>query len=188
MSKAVVVLAEGFEEIEAVTPVDVLRRAGVDVVVAGLGRKKVTGSHGITLTADIRVKEIPDDIDALILPGGLPGAENLAACDALTTLIQTMNANGKIVAAICASPAYVLAPAGVLDGRKATCYPGCEDRFPETTSHFEDNVVRDGNIITSRGPGTALEFSLKLVQALTDTTKSLELQDNMIAAVAGVRS
>jgi 4-methyl-5(b-hydroxyethyl)-thiazole monophosphate biosynthesis len=181
MSKAAVVLAEGFEEIEAITPIDVLRRAGVEVIVAGLKGKKVKGSHGITVPADIKLSELKEEVDALVLPGGLPGAENLAASKALTRMIRQMNEAGRIVAAICASPAYVLAPTGVLDGKRATGYPGTQDRFPESASYFEDAVVRDGNVITSRGPATALEFSLKLVQALVDTEKAVELRSRMLA-------
>jgi len=181
MSTAVVVLADGFEEIEATTPIDVLRRADVEVIVAGLKTKKVTGSHGIVLTADRKLSEVKGEIDGLVLPGGLPGAENLAASKPLTKLIKNMHEAGKIVAAICASPAYVLAPAGVLDGKHATGYPGTQDRFPESTTYFEDPVVRDANVITSRGPGTAIEFSLKIVQALAGTEKSLDLRSKMLA-------
>ncbi len=185
MSKAVIVLAEGFEEIEAVTPIDVLRRAEVEAVVVGLKAKKVKGSHGITLTADKKLSEVKGEIDGLVLPGGLPGAENLAASKPLTEMIREMNEAGKIVAAICASPAYVLAPAGVLDGKHATGYPGTQDRFPESATYFEDPVVRDANVITSRGPGTALEFSLKIAQALAGTEKALELGGKMLSLFQG---
>ena len=179
MKKAVVVLAEGFEEIEAVTPVDVLRRAGVDVVIAGLDGKIIRGSHGISIAADIKFTDA-EGADALILPGGLPGAENLAASDAVRNAICAVSKREGIVAAICASPAYVLAPTGILDGKKATCYPGCGKRFGSEVTFVDERVVQDGSVITSGGPGTALEFSLKIVEALAGKEKAHELRSAML--------
>lgn len=179
--KAIVVLAEGFEEIEAVAPIDVLRRAGVDVVIAGLDGKIIKGAHGISIAADIEFSDARD-ADALILPGGLPGAENLAASEAVRNAICAMSKGGGVVAAICASPAYVLAPTGILNGKRAACYPGCEERFDADVTFVDDRVVRDGNVITSRGPGTAIEFSLKIVEALTGKEKADELRAKMLSA------
>jgi len=162
--KAVIVLAQGFEEIEAVTPIDILRRAGVNVVVAGLRSKSVKGAHDITINTDVVFGEIDYIPDVLVLPGGTPGAERLAASIELRNLINNMFEDGKLVAAICASPALVLAPSGILEGKKATCYPGMEENFSSSVRVSGDKVVQDGNVITSRGPATALEFSLKIVE------------------------
>ena len=114
------------------------------------------------------LKDIPSHADAIVLPGGLPGAKNLAASEAVAQLLVAMNETGKIIAAICASPAIVLAPLGILNGKKATCYPGMQEQFPADTKYVEESVVRDGNVITSRGPGTALDFALAIVAVLTD--------------------
>ena len=136
---AIIVLAEGFEEIEAVTPADVLRRAGVEVELVGLDAETVTGAHGITFEADRVLGEF-EEVDAIILPGGLPGAENLAASVKLASVLHAQADSGKLVAAICASPACVLAAHGLLDDRHATCYPGFEDRFDEFAFFWEGDV------------------------------------------------
>ncbi len=177
--KAIVVLAEGFEEIEAVTPVDILRRAGVEVELVGLDALEVTGAHGVTLRAD-RLLGDTEDADAIILPGGLPGAENLAASEKLGNLLKAQAQARKLVAAICAAPAYVLAPLGILDGKRATCYPGCEERFGPRTTYVEKSVVKDDHLITSRGPGTAFAFGLALCQELADYEKADELTEAML--------
>jgi protein deglycase len=169
MSKrALIILADGFEEIEAVTPIDILRRAQIDVIVAGLGNKTVTGSRGVKITADILLDELHQEIDVLVLPGGSPGAEHLAKSKKVAGLINKMFKAGKIIAAICASPALVLEPTGILKNKKATCYPGMEKLFSQDVKFSKDALVRDGNIITGRGPGTALSFALSVVEALTD--------------------
>lgn len=179
--KAIVVLAEGFEEIEAVTPVDILRRAGVDVALVGLDSLDVTGAHGIVVRADRLLGDTEDDEEkAIILPGGLPGAVNLAASEKLGRILQAQAHAGRIVAAICASPAYVLAPLGILDGRRATCYPGCEERFGPTTTLVEKSVVVDGNILTSRGPGTAFAFGIALARVLADYETADEVEQAML--------
>lgn len=164
--KAIVILAEGFEEIEAVTPIDILRRAGVDVTVAGLGGVKIKGSRGLVVAADKTLDEAGMDFDACVLPGGSLGAKNLAASDKVKQLISKMHTEGKIVAAICAAPALVLAPLGILKGKAATCHPGMQTNFAKDTSYREDAVVVDGNIITSRGPATALPFALAIAEKL----------------------
>lgn len=164
--KALIILASGFEEIEAVTPIDVLRRAGIDITVAGIGGTAIRGSRGMVVNADIELDKFSGKPDAVIFPGGMPGAENLARSAKVKELIKSMNSAGKIIAAICASPALVLAPTGVLDGKKATCYPGMNENFSSKIKHVKDKVVQDGNIITSKGPATALPFALKIVEAL----------------------
>lgn len=164
--KAIIVLAEGFEEIEAVTCIDILRRAGIDLTVAGLKQAEVKGAHGLLIKADKKLAEAKDGFDACILPGGMPGAANLASSKNLNSLIKAMHQKSKIIAAICASPAVVLAPAGILNNKSATCYPGMQDNFGPQTDYKEESVVIDGNIITSRGPATALLFSLAIVDKL----------------------
>ncbi|MBU3911610.1 MAG: DJ-1/PfpI family protein [Candidatus Omnitrophica bacterium] len=166
VKKAIVVLAEGFEEIEAVTIIDILRRAGIGVTVASLDDLKVQGSHGVTVLADIELEKAGSDFDACVLPGGMPGSTHLATSKTVQDLIEKMNREKKIVAAICASPSLALAPLGVLNNKKATCYPGMQTHFRQDTAYKTDDVVIDGNIITSRGPATAILFSLAIVEKL----------------------
>ena len=177
--KVIVILAEGFEEIEAVTIIDILKRAEIDIIVAGLNSTKITGSHGITIEADKKLSEIETDLDACILPGGMPGASNLAASDNVSSLIQVMNQNNKIIAAICASPAVVLSPLGILDQKQATCYPAYKDKFSSNVTFSENNVVVDNNIITGKSAGAALEFSLKIIEVL----EGKELRDKIATSV-----
>ena len=165
--KAVVVLAEGFEEVEAITPIDVLRRAGVEVTVAGLESLEIKSSRGLIVKADVLLENYNEVPDAVILPGG-PGAEVLGRSGKLKRFLEKIQNAGKITAAICAAPALVLGKHGMLKGKKATCYPGYENQLGEGAKFMTQRVVRDGNFITSRGPGTAMEFSLMLVQALMD--------------------
>ena len=163
---AIVILAEGFEEVEAIAPIDVLRRAGVRVTLVGVNSLLVKSSRAIEVQAEALLTNIQDLFDVVILPGGLSGATNLAKSEEVSKFVRKMNAAGKLVAAICAAPALVLAPLGILDGKKATCYPGCESDFSNKTVHSKERVVVDGNIITSQGPGTALEFALEIAARL----------------------
>jgi 4-methyl-5(b-hydroxyethyl)-thiazole monophosphate biosynthesis len=179
MPRVVVVLAEGFEEIEAVTPIDVLRRAGVEVVTAGVSGKRVLGSHGIVVEADTTLDALPP-CDAVILPGGMPGSDNLGKSEAVQALVRKTHAAGKHVAAICAAPALALARSGVLEGKRATCYPGLEKHFGAGVTRADERVVVDGKVVTSRGPGTALEFSLTLVEQLVSKQKADELRKGML--------
>ena len=177
LKTALVILAEGFEEMEAIAPVDVLRRAGVRVTIAGVADLQVKSSRQIRVGADILLRDLVEIPDAVILPGGIPGATNLAKSKEVAELVKKMHGAGKIVAAICAAPAVVLAPLGILDGKKATCYPGCESDFSKKTTHSKERVVVDGNLITSQGPGTALAFALAIAARLTgkemaDTVRS----------------
>lgn len=165
MHKSFIFLADGFEEIEAIAPTDVLRRAGMDVKTVSISDShKVTGAHGITVVADLTFKEADfEDTEWLIIPGGLPGAENLHAFEALNDLLKVHSTKGKI-AAICASPAMVLAPTGILKGKEATGYPGTEGGLRDGGAIVRDErVVALDNIITANGPASALRFALAIV-------------------------
>jgi 4-methyl-5(b-hydroxyethyl)-thiazole monophosphate biosynthesis len=158
-------LAEGFEELEAVTIIDILRRAGIEVVVASLAGSTVTGSHGIRIATDTPLAALVEqDFDMIALPGGMPGAEHLKNDPRIAEFVRRLHARGHPVAAICAAP-MVLAAAGVLDGRRATSYPGFLAGAADTAV-VGDAAVVDRNVITSRGPGTALDFALALVEEL----------------------
>jgi len=175
--KALVLLAEGFEEIEATAIVDVLRRAGVTVTTAALGASPVRGSHGIALVADRALDGLEADaFDAVVLPGGMPGAKNLKEDPRVLRLVAKAAHDGKVVAAVCAGP-IALAAAGVLAGRRATAYPGYE---LEGARFSEERVVVDDNVITSRGPGTAIEFSLALVDKLVGAARAEQLRRDML--------
>lgn len=176
-----IVLAEGFEEIEAVTPIDVFRRAGLDVIVAGVGQREVTGAHGITVETDLMLEQYQGHPDAVVLPGGMPGAANLRQSQSLQVLLDKMQKEKKIIGAICASPAVVLSPAGILDGKKATCYPGFENQLGPKVKFTPERVVSDGTVVTSRGPGSALEFSLELVSQLVSPEAAEKISQAMVA-------
>ncbi len=184
--EALIILAEGFEEVEAVTPVDVLRRAGVNTVMAGLRSKNVRGSRRVVYTADVLLSEYQGSPDVLILPGGVEGADNLHKSPLVTEWITKMNQAGKWIAAICAAPAVVLAPTGVLDGRKATCYPGYEKGWGALIQHQNGTVVVDQNTITSQGPGTALDFSFAIIEKLFDRAAAVDLAQKMVYSYTGV--
>ena len=181
MKTAVVVLAEGFEEIEAVTPIDMLRRADVKVTVAGVGGTTITGSHGVAFQCDARLETIDEVPDLIVLPGGLPGSENLGNSHEVRALTQKVHDNGGICAAICAAPALTLAPFGILDDRTATCYPSFEKHFNASTKHSEERVVVDGHVVTSRGAGTSMEFALRLVALLAGDSRAEELRKGVLA-------
>lgn len=164
--KAVVLLAEGFEELEALSPVDVLRRAGVEVTVAGVGGLNIKSAHDVTVAADVLLDKLSGDFDMVILPGGMPGSKNLGDSPAARALTEKMLAGGKLVASICAAPVFTLAAWGMLDNKKATCYAGMEKMFPPSVKFSSERVVVDGAITTSRGPGTALDFAFALAAQL----------------------
>jgi 4-methyl-5(b-hydroxyethyl)-thiazole monophosphate biosynthesis len=188
--KVILLLAPGFEEIEALTPADYLRRAGIEVCTAAVGAGSlVTGSHGIPVTADgeladlaARGRAVPEAWDAALLPGGMPGASNLAASAETGAFLKAMAAGGKIVSAICASPALVLAPLGLLAGRRYTCYPGMEERVPASAGArwCEEPVVVDGNIITSRAAGTAALWALALIGRLAGEDAARKLAASVL--------
>lgn len=177
MKKVMVPLANGFEEIEALTIVDVLRRIGIEVDTVGVVSSMITGSHGIRVMTDRKLAEVKEeDYDAIVLPGGDPGYKNLARTSKLIEILKKMNSQGKLVAAICASPS-ILAKAGILEGKRATIYPGMEKELPYPR---DDRVVIDGNVITSQGPGTAIEFALAIVEALVGKNKALMLKRQLV--------
>lgn len=169
-----VFLAEGFEEIEALTPVDVLRRAGCAVQTVGIGGRVVHGAHGIAVQADITDHEVQfDDIEMVILPGGMPGALNLERSPVVQRALELCLARGKYLAAICAAP-FILGHKGILSGKKATCYPGFEKELEGAQVTGAQTEV-DGCIITGRGPGAAMAFALTLVKILLNQEKADEL-------------
>ena len=180
MSNVYVFLATGFEEVEALTPVDLLRRGGMDVkLVSVTGEKIVKGARNINVQADLLFDEIDKEwADLLVLPGGMPGTTNLKNFEPLTELIIEFNEKEKRIAAICAAPT-IFGGLGILEGKKATCYPGMEDMLIGANVSF-DSVVTDGNITTSRGVGTAIDFALELLKLLSG---SKEVSDKMAASV-----
>lgn len=180
---AVVLLAEGFEEIEALAPVDVLRRAGIRVTVAGVNDPVVKSSRGISVKTDMLLDQVAELSDVVIVPGGMPGSTNLARSERVSAFLKKMNESGKLIAAICAAPAAVLVPLGILEGKKATCYPGCEADFTPGVCYSAESVVMDGNVITSQGPGTALAFSLAIVEALAGIAMVKTLREKMLIGV-----
>ncbi len=177
-------LAEGFEEIEALTPCDLLRRVGVETVTVGVTEKTVTGAHGIPVTADITAEEALEKLavskpDMIILPGGMPGASNLDASPAVDTFIEEAVKSDAYIAAICAAP-MILGKRGLLNGHDATCYPGFE-KYLEGAKCYDAAVVVDGNFITSNGMGGALDFALQIVALLKGDAESEKLADSIMA-------
>ena len=167
MAEALVILAPGFEEIETVAVIDVLRRSGIKVTVAGLLPDSVEGAHSLKIVPDKTIDTVQmKDFDAIVLPGGNPGYKNLRRDERVLDMIKEAYNSGKLVAAICAAPA-VLSDAGVLKNQKCTIYPGMENEVKNGGGKFlENSVVVDGNLITSRGPATALHFALKIAEKL----------------------
>lgn len=188
MSKtAVVLIADGTEEIEAITPGDVLNRCGVDVTYAGVSspcesnRIDFVGGHHVPLRADCPIEELGEILfDALIIPGGGKGAENLHKSELVSQLIMRHHEQGRIIAAICAAPAIVLAPLGILANKHATCFPGLERRFDHNVKHCTTRVCHDGKLITSQGPGTAVEFSIKIAELLMGAQAAIKCGHAML--------
>lgn len=177
MSKVAVMLAEGFEEGEALTIVDILRRANIECHTISIAGEKVCGCHDIVVKADSIISDDVKEYDMVVLPGGLPGATNLRDDDRVIKLLKEMNQEGKFICAMCAAP-IVLGKAGVLEGKNFTAYVGYDEKI-ETTGNFkEDTVVVDGNLVTSRGPATAYAFAYKLVDVLGGD--SLAVKNRMV--------
>lgn len=177
-----VFLAEGFEEVEALTPVDFMRRAGIEVTTVGVGGKNVTGAHGITVVADLCECEVSPEaceIEMVVLPGGMPGTLNLKASEKVNAFIDAAMEKGAFVAAICAAPS-ILGEKGILKGKMATCYPGFEDKLLGATK-FDVGVISDGTIITARAAGSAVDFAAQLITALKGEDKAEEILDAVIA-------
>ncbi|HXW60429.1 MAG TPA: DJ-1 family glyoxalase III [Myxococcota bacterium] len=171
-------LAPGFEELEAVSIIDILRRAKIGVRISSIEERDVAGAHGIKIIADSDfADEVVEDYDAIVLPGGTEGAKRLYSYTPLKTALMSFASEGRVIAAICASPALVFAELGLLDKRRATCYPCFKSHLKD---YVDEAVVVDQNIITSQGPGTAIAFSLKLVEILADLKIAQEIKEGML--------
>jgi 4-methyl-5(b-hydroxyethyl)-thiazole monophosphate biosynthesis len=184
MKKVILFLAEGFEEVEALTVVDYLRRKNINVDTVSITEdNKVKGAHEIVVLADKIINDIKDidDYDAVIIPGGLPGATNLRDNDKVIDVVKKVNENGKLISAICAGP-IVLERAGVINGKNVTSYPGFEDDL-KNGIYIEKNVVRDGNIITARGPALAVDFAIEIIRYLLGEEKAEELKKDILYKV-----
>ena len=180
-----VLLAEGFEEVEALTPVDLLRRAGVETKLVGVTGETVCGARGIRVVTDLSMDEIDlAKADMLVLPGGMPGTSNLYADHRVTDAVRAMVQADKYVAAICAAPSIILGGMGLLEGKKATCYPGMEDGMKGAVP-VKANCVTDGRIITSCGVGGALDFACALITALCGREKADEIAESVVHHVYG---
>ena len=179
MKTALILFSDGSEELEAVTVVNILRRAGIVVTLAGLSVGALRGSRGVLLMPDTTLDEaLAHSYDMLVLPGGQPGTNRMKADARVLQLAQHMSAQGKYVTAICAAPS-VLAAAGLLDGKHATSYPGTLDAFPQVRQQHAA-VIEDGKLITSRGPGTAIDFALLLVERLVGKAKRDEVETGLV--------
>ena len=180
MSKVLIFMAEGHEEIEALTVVDLLRRAGIDIYTVSItGEKKVTGSHGITTVCDKLIETVNfDDADMLVLPGGMPGTIHLGECELLMDQVHGFNTSKKGLAAICAAPT-VFGKAGLLEGKTATCYPGMEGDLKGANTST-DAVCHDGHIITSRGMGTAIPFALEIIRTFQGDEAAEKLAKSIV--------
>jgi 4-methyl-5(b-hydroxyethyl)-thiazole monophosphate biosynthesis len=179
MSKVILFLADGFEEIEAITVVDVLRRADIKCDICGLNSINIKGAHGIEVKCDKIFKDISEsEYDVVVLPGGMPGAKNLKENSGVVSLVSSFYKQGKIVAAICAAP-IVLDEAGIIKGKTITSYPDLE---LGQCNYVEQVVAEDKNIVTSRGPATTIYFALKLVEKLVGNKKADELKSEMMLA------
>ncbi len=181
MASALVPLAQGCEELEAVTIIDLLRRAGIDVSTAGLDTQPVTASRGVVLIPDTTLDEaLKKDYDMVVLPGGLPGADHLDQDPRIQALLKRMATSEKFTAAICAAP-KALASAGLLEDKRATAYPGTLEKLNlVNTTLAPEPVVTDGKVITSRGPGTAMDFALVLIEALVGTEKRKAVEAGLV--------
>ncbi|MDR2510004.1 MAG: DJ-1/PfpI family protein [Spirochaetaceae bacterium] len=186
--KVFVFLADGFEEVETITPIDFLRRAGAEVTTVSISDLPlVNGAHSVVIAADKRISEFSGDADAIVLPGGMPGAVNLAESRELDAIIRRFHAEEKLICAICAAPSRVLAAKGLLAGRKCACYPGSEadlpKDLPESPLWQEDAVVIDGHFITSRSAGSAPQFSLAIIERLFGRAKEDEVARQLLLRV-----
>ena len=178
MKTALLLIADGFEEIEAVTICDVLRRGHIQLSMAGIGTTAIRGAHDIVMQTDLLLEDVGDTLfDAIILPGGMGGTENLLGSESTASLLKHHAEAGKLICAICAAP-WVLGQANLLEGKQATIYPGLEDKIPGKCG--VDAVVQDGNIITSRGPATAMEFALALVKELAGDPMAAQVGQGLL--------
>jgi len=180
MKKICVPLANGFEEVEAITIIDICRRAEIEVTIAGVEGLNISGSHNIIVTADIEIQNInPNEFDMIVLPGGLPGAETLANNPIVQKILKEQKSKNGLIGAICAAP-YALHKAGVLDG-EYTCYPSWENKINLDNYQSDENIVTDGNITTSKGVGTSLCFALELVKILKGPKVHRDISNAVLA-------
>lgn len=183
VNRVLIPIADGTEEIEAVCLIDTLRRAGLDVTVASVDKLQVTASRGVKLVADALIADcVNQNYDCIALPGGMPGAEHLRDSADLIGMLKKQKAAGKLYGAICASPVVALQPHGLLDGIRATCFPSMRDKLPAANAR-DERVVADGNCVTSQGPGTAIEFALKLIELLLGLQKAKDVAGPMLVAI-----
>lgn len=174
-----ILLAQGFEEMEALVPADLLRRAGVQTALVGLDAPVITGGHGIAVSTDLLLEQVNlESSDMLVLPGGMGGVTNMRSSSAAMSAIRTACEQGCWLAAICAAPT-LLGELGILDGRSAVCYPGMEEQLGRADAKPDHHVVVDGRVITSRAAGSAFEFGFTLVQLLTNPTKAEEIRNGI---------
>ncbi|MBC8285051.1 MAG: DJ-1/PfpI family protein [Nitrospinae bacterium] len=182
MKKVLVPIAPGFEEIETITIVDILRRAGARVTLAGTQEGMLEGSRGIKIEPDALLDSVIDlDFDLICLPGGQPGTDNLKKDARIETLLKRMVKQDKLIATICAAPT-ILKKAGILENHSMTCHPSVQNEF-NSDNYLADRVVVDGNVITSQSPGTAMEFALKLVEILFGSERLKKVNDGVLARI-----
>ena len=175
-----VLLGTGFEEVEAITPVDLLRRAGIPVATVGINGKTVFGGHNIGVQADITLSQMDlTQLDMIVLPGGLGGVKSIRDSQEAMDAVRFAWDNGKFVAAICAGPT-VLADLGITDGKNATCYPGCETGMGDSIVHGDVPCIRDGNVITAASAGCAIPFGLTLIEALKDKETAEKIRQQIV--------
>ncbi|MBO5312466.1 MAG: DJ-1/PfpI family protein [Clostridia bacterium] len=174
-------LADGFEEVEALCPVDLLRRADIEVKTVGIGKKTATGSHGITVECDMQDSEIDygQDFEMVILPGGMPGTVNLDKSEAVHKLLDIAEKEERLIGAICAAP-IIPGKRGMLRGKRAVCYPGYEEQLKGADILYDEGAIRDGNIITGRAMGTSHEFSLMIIEALRGKEMRRLVEDSVL--------
>ncbi len=181
MKRVAMMVADGSEPIEVIAPVDALRRGGAEVtLVSVMGRLDLMAAHGVALKADALVEAVDlDDFSMIVVPGGSVGVENLGKSEPLAEALQSFMTHDRMLGAICAGPT-ILASLGLLDGKRATCYPGCEGGFPEGSYTGEIGVVVDGNLITASGPGQALPFGIELLHALSGDAAADKVASDML--------
>ena len=182
MPSVLIPIADGIEELETVSLSDTLRRAGCEITLAAVAKLQITASRGLKMVADALIEECSGPYDLIVLPGGMPGAENLRNSTKLKHLLIDQAQSGRLYAAICASPAIVLAQHGLLDDKQATCFPAYRDLLAKP---LDANVVVDGSCVTSQGPGTALEFALTLIELLCSKSKRDQVAEQMLVNASG---
>ncbi len=180
--KALIILAPGYEELEAVAVIDIMRRAGIDIKIAAFNMEPVPSARDVRIVPDVTLDEVRDEhFDLVVLPGGIDSTETLAASDAVVSLLRKQLQENRLVGAICAAPT-VLDRHGLSRGKTIVCHPVCRDAVRQSNLS-EERVVQDGQIVTSQGPGTALEFAFKLVESLAGRDKMLEVNQGVLASL-----